>query len=176
MVGNFLSKESGILLIGSVYLHVCNFEATSIDSKWFAGFKSGAYFQMWGKLGQHAGFVRAMRGCTSSYVCAFVTFDIVDRIRLAICNSVSPFCSCEYDFLVALKPEWFWTDSCRGGSYGSLWGLMVIPPVQPIDDVHKPLLLGWWLQGSYRSVDLRIENNLSKPTKAYLEDHPNSYV
>ena len=43
------SKESGILLIGSVYLHVCNFEATSIDSKWFASFKRGTNFQMWGK-------------------------------------------------------------------------------------------------------------------------------
>lgn len=101
MVGDFFSKESGILLIGSVYLHVCIFEATSIDSKWFASFKKRSKFpNVRQRLGQHAGFVRAMRPCTASYVCAFVTLDNIDRICLAICNSVSPFCSCEYVFFV----------------------------------------------------------------------------
>ena len=149
MVGDFFSKESGILLIGSVYLHVCKLPQTANGLQVS---KAEQISKCEAKAGP-ACWLCARHAPVYSFICLCLCHFGQHRqnlpCHLQFCLTFLHLRVCVFCFLSILQLHRSLNDSerddsCRGGlifwwtPYGSLWGLMVIPPVQPVHDVHKP--------------------------------------
>ena len=134
MVGDFFSKESGILLIGSVYLHVCKLpqtanglqvskaeqiskcEAKAGPACWLCARHAPVYSFICLCL-CHFGQHRQNLPCHLQFCLTF--------LQLRVC-----FFLCSIYFAVAQKPEWFWTGWFLQRRFdilmNSLWILMGI--------------------------------------------------